>query len=268
MIAKCCLGVGEVVAHGPGVDSPAIGTHVGIKYAANACLSCGASPPPFFTTLNTHLITENCIQGGESSCVNAKISGYFTPGTFQQYVLAPCHYATPIPPSLDLPSAAPLMCGGVTVYTALKTAGIRPGDWVVVPGAGGGLGHLAIQYAKKMGGRVVAIDGKGKGALCRGLGADEFLDFSAFACDDDWLGREVKRCTGGGAKIALMCTASSKAYSQATSWLRFRGTIACLGIPEREGCFAPSVLDMVGNELRIIGTLPIPLSPDLQITIT
>lgn len=144
------------------------------------------------------------------------------------------------------------------MYTALKTAGIRPGDWIVVPGAGGGLGHLAIQYAKKMGGRVVAIDGEGKRALCRELGADEFLDFTAFASDSDGLEKEVKRCTGGGAKIALMCTASSKAYAQAMSWLRFRGTIACLGIPEREECFAPSVLDMVGNELRIIGTLPLP----------
>ncbi|KAF4980178.1 hypothetical protein FZEAL_3756 [Fusarium zealandicum] len=229
-------GVGQVIAHGDNVSSPELGKYVGIKYAADACLSCS-----------------HCIQGGESSCQSAKVSGYFTPGTFQQYCIATARYVTPLPDGLDLASTAPLMCGGITVYTALKTAGIRPGDWVVISGAGGGLGHLAIQYAKKMGGRVVGIDSGSKEDLCRKLGADAFLDFTKFD-DDGKLADSVKEHTNGGARIALMCSSSDKSYSQAMSWMGFRGTVACLGIPETEDCMVPSVAYMVLNELRIIAT--------------
>ncbi|KAF4461009.1 alcohol dehydrogenase [Fusarium albosuccineum] len=229
-------GVGKIVALGENVTSPELGSYVGIKYAADACLSCS-----------------NCIQGGESTCKSAKVSGYYTPGTFQQYCLATARYVTPLPEGLDLPSVAPLMCGGITVYTALKTVGIRPGDWVVISGAGGGLGHLAIQYAKKMGGRVLGIDSGAKEDFCRKLGADAFLDFVKFSKDSD-LAAKVKEHTNGGAKIALMCAASSKSYSQAMSWLGFRGTVACLGIPEAEGCLIPSIADMVTNEYKIIAT--------------
>ncbi|KAK7423225.1 hypothetical protein QQZ08_009121 [Neonectria magnoliae] len=229
-------GVGMVVSHGAGVESPAIGSNVGIKYAAYACLSC-----------------YNCLEGGESSCKSTKVSGYFTPGTFQQYCLAPAHYVTPIPSGLDLAAAAPLMCGGVTVYTALRGAGLRVGDWVVISGAGGGIGHLGIQYAKALGGNVIAIDTGSKEELCRSLGANEFVDFTKFSADAD-LAARIKDLTGGGARIALMCAASSKAYSQAMSWLGFRGTVACLGIPEKEGTLVPSISAMVTDELKIIAT--------------
>ncbi|CRK10824.1 hypothetical protein BN1723_009178 [Verticillium longisporum] len=119
------------------------------------------------------------------------------------------------------------MCGGISVYTALRTAGLRVGDWVVISGAGGGLGHLGVQYAKALGARVVAVDAGVKEALCRELGADDFVDFAAFA---------------------------SKSYGQCMSWLGFRGTVACLGIPDKEGALLPSIGDMVTFEHRIIAT--------------
>lgn len=199
------------------------------------------------------LFPATCVEGGDSSCEKTQISGYTVPGTFQEYCLAPARYVTPIPPGLDLASAAPLMCGGVSVYAALKRAGLRPGDWVVVTGAGGGLGHLGVQYAKVLGGRVVGVDTAAKESLCRELGADEFVDFTAFVTEGALAARIREVTGGGGARIVLMCAGNSRAYGQAMAWLGFRGTLACLGIPEKEGGLVPSIGDMVTFEHRIIG---------------
>ncbi|PKK53975.1 hypothetical protein CI102_1141 [Trichoderma harzianum] len=227
-------GVGVVVAHGPGVTSPLIGSRVGIKYAADACLTC-----------------DNCIEDAEASCLNIKVSGYFTPGTFQQYCIATARYVTPIPDNLDLAAAAPLMCGGVTIYTALRKAGLRPGDCVAVFGAGGGLGHLRIQYAKAMGGRVIALDVGSKKDFCLSQAADEFIDITQFGVNED-LATKVKSLSNGGVRISLQCTSSSRAYAQAFSSLCFRGTLVCIGVPQNPVSFAPNIAAIVGQELRII----------------
>ncbi|CAN8106094.1 unnamed protein product [Discula destructiva] len=235
-------GAGTISAHGPGVTSPPLGAPVGIKYSASACLSC-----------------PNCLQGGETTCsspADAMISGYTCPGTFQQYVLAPANYVTPLPASLsDLAAAAPLMCSGVSVYTALKRAGVKQGDWVVVSGAGGGLGHLAVQYARVMGARVLGVDAGGKEGLVRELGAEAFVDFMGFpAGDDEALAARVKEITGGGAQIVLMCASSAKAYSSGLLWLGFRGRFCCLGLPEgsKEPALNTVVIAMVSLELTIM----------------
>lgn len=146
------------------------------------------------------------------------------------------------------------MCGGVTVYTGLKRAKVRPGQWVVVCGAGGGLGHLGVQYAKAMGCRVLGLDTKSKRDFCLELGADHFIDVCGY---ESHLGMNanVKSITGGGARVALMCTSSDTAYSQAMSWLGFRGTLVCLGIPKKDNCLSPNITAMVTSEQRIIGTL-------------
>ncbi|KAH7009560.1 hypothetical protein EDB80DRAFT_573753, partial [Ilyonectria destructans] len=104
-------------------------------------------------------------------------------------------------------SAAALMCGGITEYTALKRANVQHGQWVVMSGAGGGLGHLAIQHAITLGVRVVALNLGPKEALCRHLGAESFLDFTKFQGDDD-LASEVQKITGSGANIVLVCSSS------------------------------------------------------------
>ncbi|CAO2648771.1 Nn.00g097200.m01.CDS01 [Neocucurbitaria sp. VM-36] len=228
-------GVGEIIALGQGVQTPAIGTRVGIKYAADACLSCN-----------------NCLEGGETSCSFTKVSGYLTPGTFQQYCLSAARYVTPIPEGLDLAGAAPLMCGGVTVYAALKRAALRNGDWVVVTGAGGGIGHLGIQYAKALGTRVLALDASSKKNLCIELGADEFVDFSAYETSENLIST-VKELTGGGARLVLMCSSSNKAYAQAIPMLGFRGSLCCLGVPEGENVpiAGAKVTAMIDLELSI-----------------
>ena len=146
------------------------------------------------------------------------------------------------------------MCGGVTVYTALKRAGIVHGNWVMVTGAGGGLGHLGIQYARAFGARVLVMDSGEKEDFCRSLGAEEFLDFSAYT-DDEKLTDEVKRITGGGARVVLMCVSSGRAYAQAVSFLGFRGKLACLGVPSgpKSPIAGAVVEDMIQNEATIFG---------------
>ena len=99
-------------------------------------------------------------------------------GTFSQYVRSFVHHVTPIPDELDSAGAASLLCAGVTTYKALKVSNTIVGNWVAIPGAGGGLGHLCVQYAVAMGLKVIAIDtGKEKEELCKSLGASVFLDF-------------------------------------------------------------------------------------------
>ncbi|KAH8170410.1 alcohol dehydrogenase groES-like domain-containing protein [Sarocladium implicatum] len=228
-------GIGVVIKQGQGVTYPDTGSTVGISYAADACLSC-----------------ENCLLGGETTCTASKISGYFTAGTFQQFIVAPARYVIPIPQGLEPSMAAPLMCGGLSVYASLKRATVRPGAWVVVCGAGGGLGHLGIQYAKAMNARVVALDTAAKRQLCMDLGANVFFDFAAYD-EPQKLTDEVLDATGGGASVVLMCTSSSRAYAQAMAWLGFRGTLACLGIP-KEDLLVPRIIDMITKETRIIAT--------------
>jgi propanol-preferring alcohol dehydrogenase len=145
------------------------------------------------------------------------------------------------------------------MYTALKRAKARFGSWVLIAGAGGGLGHLGIQYAKALGTKVLALDTGGKEKLCCSLGADEFVDFTKFK-DDASLEAEIKKLTGGGARTVLMCSSSTKAYDQAVGWLGFRGTLVCLGVPEgnRVPIGGAIVQPMIAKELTIFGKITRP----------
>lgn len=146
---------------------------------------------------------------------------------------------TPIPDSLPSDAAAPMLCAGVTVYSALKRSKTQPGNWVVISGAGGGLGHLAVQLASKgMGLRVIGIDHGSKEALVKASGAEHFVDITKFPKDDKFtaISAHVKSLTSGGlgAHAVIVCTASNIAYAQSVQFLRFNGTVVCVGIPEHE----------------------------------
>lgn len=181
--------------------------------------------------------SEPCQAGSDGLCFNQKVSGYYTPGTFQQYTLGPANYVTPIPDGLDSAEAAPLLCAGVTVYSALKRSNARPGQWVVISGAGGGLGHIAVQLASRgMGLRVIGIDHGSKEELVKESGAEHFIDITQFPKDQgESLTKHVQSLTDGlGAHAAIVCTAANAAYAQALPLLRFNGTLVCVGIPENE----------------------------------
>ncbi|KAF2131043.1 alcohol dehydrogenase-like protein [Dothidotthia symphoricarpi CBS 119687] len=230
-------GVGKIVKMGPGTDNAAVkaGDRVGIKWMAGICEAC-----------------EACRAGADANCFTGKISGYYTPGTFQQYVLSPANYVTPIPDGLDSAAAAPLLCAGVTVYSALRKANAESGNWVVIMGAGGGLGHLAVQFgARGIGHRIIGIDHSSKKDIVLESGAEHFIavDGSSSVADT------VKELTGGlGAHAVVVCTANNKAYEQSLDLLRFGGRVVCVGIPEGEPVpFAlPGV--MVGKALTVVGS--------------
>ncbi|RJE27332.1 alcohol dehydrogenase [Aspergillus sclerotialis] len=216
-------GVGKIVKLGPGAESSGlkIGDRVGIKWISSACGNC----PP-------------CQAGSDGLCFNQRISGYYTPGTFQQYTLGPANYVTPIPDGLASDEAAPLLCAGVTVYSALKRSNARPGQWVVISGAGGGLGHLAVQLASKgMGLRVIGIDHGSKEEFVKSSGAEHFVDLTKFPNDDQGvaIGDHVKSLADGlGAHAVIVCTAANAAYAQSVPLLRFNGTVVCVGVPEHD----------------------------------
>ncbi|KAF7846236.1 hypothetical protein BT93_L4790 [Corymbia citriodora subsp. variegata] len=215
-------GVGEVVALGPGTENSGlkIGQRAGIKWMSSACGNCLA-----------------CLCGRDGCCLNGKISGYYTPGTFQQYAIGPAHYVTPIPDGVPSDLAAPLLCAGVTVYAALRKTGAQPGDSVVIAGAGGGLGHLAVQCSRAMGFRTIGIDSASKEEFVMGLGCEKFFSLDNYSRDDEGSAKLIKDVRdasqlGLGAVGVVVCTAANAAYTQALPMLRFGGTLVAVGIPE------------------------------------
>ncbi|KAL0960013.1 hypothetical protein HGRIS_011663 [Hohenbuehelia grisea] len=229
-------GVGEVVAIGANTpNSPVkIGDRVGVKWLANSCLDC-----------------EYCRKGLEQTCVNAKLSGFSVDGTFSQYVVSYVHHVTPIPEGFDSNEAASILCAGVTVYRAIKYSQTQLGDWIVLPGAGGGLGHLAVQYAKVRGLRVIAIDtGDDKEKLCKELGADVWIDFKK----SKDIVADIKAATDGqGAHSAVVTTASSSGYTQAVDYLRPGGTLMAVGLPGKATLEA-SIFFTVLKSISILGS--------------
>ncbi|KAG6885632.1 hypothetical protein C0993_012050 [Termitomyces sp. T159_Od127] len=186
-----------------------------------------------------------------TDCVEAKLSGYTIDGTFSQYVVSYVRHVTPIPDGLDSQAAASILCAGVTVYRALKYSKTTAGDWVVLPGAGGGLGHLAVQYAKNMGLKVIAIDsGAQKKKLCMDLGADVWIDFM----ESKNIVQDVKKATGGaGAHSAVVTATSSAGYSQAIDYLRCGGTLMVVGLPGRAN-LETSIFYTVYKSISILGS--------------
>ena len=141
---------------------------------------------------------------------------------------------TPIPDELESADAAPMLCAGVTTYAALRRSGVKSGQWVVIAGAGGGLGHIACQLASRgMALRVIGIDDGSKEQLAKDCGAEHFIDITKH--DEKSVAEEVVKVAGGlGASAVIVCTASNNAYAQSIEYLRFGGTVVCVGVPEGE----------------------------------
>jgi len=224
-------GAGMVVALGSGVTHLKEGDRVGIAWLHGACGHCGF-----------------CLSGWETLCLEQKNSGYSVNGSFAQYALAQAQYVGRIPNNLPFVDAAPILCAGVTTYKGLKETNTRPGEWVVISGAGGGLGHVAIQYAKAMGLHVAAVDlGPEKAALARRLGAEIAID----AKRQDPPAEIQKQI--GGAQGVLVTAVSTIAFKQAIGMLRRGGTCVLNGLPPGE--FPVSIFDLVLNGYTIRGSI-------------
>lgn len=223
-------GAGIVAAVGPGATHLKAGDRVGIAWLHSACGHCAF-----------------CLSGWETLCREQKNSGYSVDGSFAEYALAHADYVGRIPDTLSFVDAAPILCAGVTTYKGLKETETRPGEWVVVSGVGG-LGHVAIQYAKAMGMHVAAVDlGPEKIALARKLGADLAID--AKVQDPP---AEIQKQIGGAHGV-LVTAVSTIAFTQAMGMLRRGGTCVLNGLPPGE--FPVSIFDVVLNRYTIRGSI-------------
>lgn len=222
---------GVVAALGPGVTDFKEGDAVGVAWLHDACLRC-----------------EYCETGWETLCEHQHDTGYSCDGGFAEYVIASAAFVARLPAGVDFAAVAPILCAGVTTYKGLKETEAKPGEWVAISGIGG-LGHVAIQYAKAMGLKVVAIDvAEEKLALARAMGADVAIDArSATAITD------VLAATGGGAHGILVTAVSPPAFSQALQMVRRKGTVALVGLPPGE--FPTPIFDVVLKRITIRGSI-------------
>ncbi|KAJ3716734.1 hypothetical protein DFJ43DRAFT_1006728 [Lentinula guzmanii] len=233
-------GVGHVIAIGANtIGSPVkIGDRVGMKWFANACLKC-----------------EMCRLGYESCCTLAReqTHGLTVEGTFAEYTRCWVDYLTPIPEGLDSAAVTPLLCAGLTIYKALKVSNAKPGHWVALSGAGGGLGHLGIQFAVAMGIRVIAIDtGAEKRDLCYKLGAEKWVDFA----ESKDLVKDVQDATGGvGPHAAIIAVGHALPFNQAIMYLRSTGTLVAIGMPgPANGILNVPIALLISKCLSIVGS--------------
>jgi alcohol dehydrogenase, propanol-preferring len=225
-------GIGHVVALGSNVRRARVkeGDRVGIPWLHSACGYC-----------------PHCRTGWETLCAAQQNSGYSINGSFAEYALADPNFVGRVPAQLESGAAAPVLCAGVTVYKGLKETEVKPGEWVAVSGIGG-LGHMAVQYAKAMGMHVAAVDiHDDKLALARTLGADIVLD-----------GRDEHMVGGfhndtGGAHGVLVTAVSAKAFEQAYGLLRSHGTMALVGLPP--GKFCLPIFDTVLKRITVRGSI-------------
>jgi alcohol dehydrogenase, propanol-preferring len=223
-------GVGIVDQVGPGVITPKIGDRVAMPWLGSACGVC-----------------EYCIDGWETLCEKQVNTGYGINGSYAEYAIADAAYVARVPDSVDPLDASVLTCAGVTTYKAVKMSGARPGKLVAIFGVGG-LGHLALQYAKISGATVVAVDiVDDKLELAKELGADYVVN----ALVEDPV-EAIKAL--GGAHAAISVAVAPKAFEQAFSSLRRGGTLVFVALPADNFVKLP-IFETVLNGLTVIGSI-------------
>jgi D-arabinose 1-dehydrogenase-like Zn-dependent alcohol dehydrogenase len=218
---------GVVDALGTGVADLKVGARVGLGWHGGHCGTCAS-----------------CRRGDFVTCRVGQIPGITFDGGHSDYVVAPAVALARIPDGVSPTDAGPLMCAGITTFNALRHAGASSGDLVAVLGVGG-LGHLGVQFAARMGYETVAIArGKGKEPLARKLGAHHYIDSAA---QDP-----AKALTAlGGAKVVLATVTSGKAMTAALGGLAIDGTFVVLGAAHDLIEVSPFLL--IGGRRRILG---------------
>jgi propanol-preferring alcohol dehydrogenase len=223
-------GVGVVTETGPGATLHKPGDRVAIAWLGYACGHC-----------------KYCIAGWETLCESQRNSGYSVNGSYAEYAVADDRYVVDVPDGVSSFDAAPLTCAGVTTFKAIKVARLQPGETASIVGIGG-LGHMALQYARVLGARVIAVDVEdAKLDLARALGAD--LTINARTTDP------VKAIADyGGADVAVVTAASPRTFEQAFASLRRGGRLSCVGLPADDK-ITISVFDTVLSGKHIIGSI-------------
>ncbi|MCX4966738.1 zinc-dependent alcohol dehydrogenase [Streptomyces sp. NBC_00654] len=223
-------GIGIVEAAGDQVGHLAVGDRVAIPWLGEACGHC-----------------DHCVSGWETLCLQQRNSGYSVDGSHTEYALAHGTYVVPVPDGIDPLDAAPLTCAGVTTYKAVELSGARPGTRALISGIGG-LGHLALQYARIFGAETIAVDVTDeKLALARELGADHVID----ARVQD-VAEETRRL--GGADAAISLAVSNESFGAAYGALRRGGTLVLVALPAAGKLELP-VFDTVLNGTKVVGSI-------------
>src|SRR5271157_4096877 len=224
-------GAGIVAAVGREVTHLKEGDPVGLAWLHDSCGWC-----------------EYCQTGWDALCLAQRNSGYTVNGSFAEYAIGSAAYVAQLPNNPDFAAMAPILCAGVTTYKGIKETEAKPGEWIAISGVGG-LGQLAIEYAKAMGLHVAALDvTEEKLALARASGAEVTVN----AKSPDAVAQVVRQ-TGGGAHGVLVTAASPPAFDQAIHMVRRKGTVSLVGLPPGE--FQTPIFDVVMNRITIRGSI-------------
>jgi len=224
-------GVGIVEQLGPDVTDRAVGDRVAIAWLGYACGAC-----------------KYCIGGWETLCEKQHNSGYSVNGSFAEYAVVASAYAVPVPAGVSPRDAAPLTCAGVTTYKAIKVARIQPAETVAVFGVGG-LGHLALQYARIVGGLVIGVDVEPeKLRMATELGADHVVN----AAEVDPVAAIQAL---GGADVAVALAANPKSFDQAYRSLRRGGRLVMVALPADNAEISVPIFDCVLTGKSVIGSI-------------
>lgn len=223
-------GVGIVEQLGDGVTSRTVGQRVAMPWLGHACGEC-----------------RYCVDGRENLCESQYNNGYAVDGGYAEYMLADARFAVPVPDGITAIDAAPLTCAGVTTYAAIKNAHVTPGETVAIFGVGG-LGHLAVQYARLVGAKVIAVDiTDEKLDLASELGADHVVN----AADADPVAaiRDL-----GGADVVVVLAVAPAVFDQAFRSLNRGGRLVLVSLPAGGELTVP-IFDTVLKGISIIGSI-------------
>ena len=224
-------GIGFVEKLGAGVTDRAVGDRVAIAWLGLACGAC-----------------RYCVDGRETLCEKQQNSGYSVNGTLADYTVIASAFATLVPEGVSSRDAAPLTCAGVTTFKAVKVAGVVPGESVAVFGIGG-LGHLALQYARIAGGFVTCVDIEdSKLEMATKLGADHVIN--ALTTDP-----VVAIQARGGVDVAIALASSAASFDQAFRSLRRGGRLVCVAMPADNGVLTVPIFDAVIGGKSVIGSI-------------
>ncbi|MFE4726154.1 alcohol dehydrogenase AdhP [Microbacterium sp. NPDC056736] len=223
-------GVGIVEALGEGVTTRQVGQRVAMPWLGHACGEC-----------------RYCVDGRENLCESQYNNGYAVDGAYAEYMLADARYAVVVPDGVTPLDAAPLTCAGVTTYAAIKNAHVIPGETVAVFGVGG-LGHLAVQYARLVGAKVIAVDvTEEKLALATELGADHTVN--ARTTDPVEAIRDL-----GGADVAVVLAVAPAVFRQSFDALNRGGRLVLVSLPA-DGTITLPIFETVLKGISVIGSI-------------
>ncbi|HEM3660525.1 TPA: alcohol dehydrogenase AdhP [Streptococcus suis] len=226
-------GIGIVTEIAPGVTSLKVGDRVSVAWFFQGCGMC-----------------EYCTTGRETLCRTVKNAGYSVDGGMAEQCIVTADYAVKVPEGLDPAQASSITCAGVTCYKAIKEAHLEPGQWIAIYGAGG-LGNLAVQYAKKVfNAHVIAVDiNNDKLELAKEVGADVIIN----GLEVEDVPGYIKEVTGGGAHSTVVTAVSKVAFNQAIDSVRAGGYVVAVGLPSEY--MDLSIVKTVLDGIKVVGSL-------------